>query len=206
MKKNYSRIMEDQIDLLVKEGLRPRLLIHVCCAPCSSSVIEVLEQYFSIGLYFYNPNIYPEEEHDRRFLELQKFLTDAGHSEKIELFYEKYTPMEFAGCVQGLENEPERGRRCNSCYELRLSKTAQKAKEKGFEYFTTTLTVSPHKNAGIINSTGEELSAVYEVKFLNSDFKKKNGFKRTVELSGEYDLYRQDYCGCEFSMKSDRKE
>ncbi len=206
MKKNYSRMMEDQIELLVKEGLKPGLLIHVCCAPCSSSVIEVLEKYFSIGLYFYNPNIYPEEEHDRRFSELKKFLADAGHSEKIELFYEKYTPMEFAGCVQGLENEPERGRRCHSCYGLRLSKTAQKAKEKGFEYFTTTLTVSPHKNADIINSIGEELSTVYEVKFLNSDFKKKNGFKRTVELSGEYDLYRQDYCGCEFSMKSEQKE
>ncbi|MDY0017305.1 MAG: epoxyqueuosine reductase QueH [Candidatus Delongbacteria bacterium] len=206
MKNNYNKLMEERIDSLVKSGHKPKLLIHVCCAPCSTYVLELLEQHFILGLYYYNPNIYPEEEHERRFVELQNFLRDAGYSDRVELFYEEYSPLEFAGCAYGLEDESEGGLRCFSCYELRLSKTAQKAKEAGFEYFTTTLTVSPHKNADRINTTGERLASIYEVKFLNSDFKKKNGFKRTVELSRKYDLYRQDYCGCEFSMKSELKE
>lgn len=206
MKKNYNKLMEETIDSLVKNGTKPKLLIHVCCAPCSTYVLELLDQYFSIGLYYYNPNIYPEEEHERRFIELKRFLKTAGYSGRVELFYEKYSPLEFAGCAYGLEDEPEGGPRCFLCYDLRLSKTAQKAKEADYEYFTTTLTVSPHKNADRINITGEKLASIYEVKFLNSDFKKKNGFKRTVELSAEFDLYRQNYCGCEFSMKLKSKE
>jgi len=198
---NYHLKMEEEISLIMNSDRKPGLLLHACCAPCSSYVIELLHKFFNITVYFYNPNIYPEDEHNRRFSELEHFLKSAGYSETVGILYENYSPMDFAACARGFEDESEGGQRCFNCYDLRLSKTAEKAKASGFDYFTTTLTISPHKNAQVINLTGEKLAELYEVKFLYSDFKKKEGYKRSVELSSGFGLYRQDYCGCKFSFK-----
>jgi epoxyqueuosine reductase len=202
MKINYQKTYEDEIKTVSALKEKPRLLLHACCAPCSSYVLEELRDIFSITVYFFNPNIYPEAEHNRRYSELVSFLKNSDPDGKTGLIYEKYSPLEFAHCAAGLERSKEGGERCFSCYDLRLSKTAEKARELKYDYFTTTLTISPHKNAEKINESGSDLSAVYGVKYLISDFKKKNGFKRSAELSKLYGLYRQDYCGCEFSIQT----
>jgi epoxyqueuosine reductase len=206
MKVNYAKIFEEEIRKISMLKIKPGLLLHACCAPCASYVLEELRKYFHITVYFFNPNIFPEQEHNRRFSELDTFLKKIDPERSISLIYEKYSPMEFAHCSSGLESEPEGGVRCFQCYDLRLSKTAEKARELKIEYFTTTLTISPHKNSTRINESGGELAGVYGVKYLFSDFKKNNGFKRSAELSREFDLYRQDYCGCEFSTKRSAPE
>jgi len=197
---DYQSVLETELSGIKEKGLNPKLLLHACCAPCSSYVIEYLREYFDITVYFFNPNIYPEQEYFRRLEEIKLFLINFGKDQKIELIYDEYKPAEYITCVKGLESEKEGGIRCDRCFDLRLSKTAGKAKDMHFDYFTTTLTVSPHKNAEAINSIGIDLSKKYDIKYLVSDFKKKSGFKRSLELSTEYGLYRQNYCGCEFSV------
>lgn len=178
--------------------MKPTLLLHCCCAPCSSSVLEQLKEDYDITLYFYNPNIAPKEEHDRRAEELERLLKIVGQKPAI---YEEYNHEEFLSFVKGLEKEKEGGARCHKCYELRLRKTAQMAKQKGFDFFTTTLSVSPYKNAEYLNELGAKIEQEVGAKYLPANFKKKNGFLRVSQLSKEYGLYRQNYCGCEFSFR-----
>ena len=181
----------------------PKLLIHSCCAPCSSYVLEYLSNYFAITIFSYNPNIYPEDEYRRRVKE-QEDLIRAMNLKNSVLFVEgDYEPRKYYDLVKGHEKDPEGGDRCFICYGMRLKEAAKAAKEGGYEYFTTTLTISPHKNAAKLNEIGEEVAALYGVSFLPSDFKKRNGYKRSIELSKEYGLYRQDYCGCVYSIRKD---
>lgn len=181
----------------------PKLLIHSCCAPCSSYVLEYLSNYFAITIFYYNPNIYPEDEYRRRVKE-QEDLIRAMNLKNSVLFVEgDYEPRKYYDLVKGHEKDPEGGDRCFICYGMRLKEAAKAAKEGGYEYFTTTLTISPHKNAAKLNEIGEEVAALYGVLFLPSDFKKRNGYKRSIELSKEYGLYRQDYCGCVYSIRKD---
>lgn len=173
---------------------RPRLLLHSCCGPCSSYVIEYLSDYFDITLFFYNPNIQPAEEYEKRLLTQKKLLERAKYKNPVAFLAGEYEPQRFFEAVKGLENCREGGARCEKCFELRLSKAAEIAKKGGFDYFATTLTVSPHKNAVLIN----EIGGRYQ-NYLPSDFKKREGYKRSIILSKEYELYRQGYCGCIFS-------
>ena len=192
-----------QMDAVLKTlgDARPRLLLHACCGPCSSAVLEQLCQYFEITVLYYNPNTWPAEEYYRRGEELKKFVA-AAHPLGVTVVEDTYDPQEFYTAVQGLEAEPERGGRCTVCYRLRMRRAAQYAAEHGFDWFTTTLSISPHKDAKRINAIGQELEAEFGVKHLPSDFKKHNGYLRSLQLSEEYGLYRQDYCGCEFSAKA----
>ena len=195
---NYQLEMEKVLRTL--DGTRPKLLLHACCAPCSSATLERLSAHFDLTILYYNPNIYPPEEYHRREAELERFVEQAGyHYPVVEL---PYDPQEFYTAVAGLEAEPERGGRCTVCYRLRMRRAAQYAAEHGFDWFTTTLSISPHKDAKRINAIGQELEAEFGVKHLPSDFKKHNGYLRSLQLSEEYGLYRQDYCGCEFSAKA----
>ena len=195
---NYQLEMEKVLRTL--DGTRPKLLLHACCAPCSSATLERLSAHFDLTILYYNPNIYPPEEYHRREAELERFVEQAGyHYPVVEL---PYDPQEFYSAVAGLENEPERGSRCTVCYRLRMRRAAQYAAEHGFDWFTTTLSISPHKDAARINAIGQELEAEFGVKHLPSDFKKHNGYLRSLQLSEQYGLYRQDYCGCEFSAKA----
>jgi predicted adenine nucleotide alpha hydrolase (AANH) superfamily ATPase len=199
---NYQIELDNIIKKLDAENCRPKLLIHSCCAPCSSYVLEYLSNYFEITIFYYNPNIYPEEEYIRRVEEQQNLMKAMPLHSEVHFKQGDYQPSVYYQMIKGLEAEPEGGRRCFACYELRLREAAEIAKENGYEYFTTTLSISPHKNAQKLNEIGEKLSGVYGVKYLPSDFKKKNGYKRSIELSKEYDLYRQDYCGCIYSQQS----
>lgn len=199
---NYQRILDDTIKALDAERKRPRLLLHACCAPCSSYVIEYLSQYFDITLYFYNPNISPESEYAFRADELIRLTGEMPLGVDIPVVVEKYNSDEFYNIVVGMEDQPEGGSRCRSCYRLRLEKSAEYAKLNGFDYFTTTLSISPYKNSAWLNEIGVELAREHGIEYLISDFKKKNGYKRSCELSEEYGLYRQDYCGCEFSKRA----
>ena len=201
-KQNYSLILENTIKENEKAGLRPSLLLHACCAPCSSYVLEYLSKHFDITLLFYNPNISPEEEYIFRENELKRLIGEMPLPKDITIISEKYDPEEFYNIAKGLEAFPEGGERCQKCYRLRLSHAAKIAKENGFDYFTTTLSISPYKNAEWLNSIGDEEGARLGVKYLFSDFKKKNGYRRSCELSEKYGLYRQNYCGCEFSKKA----
>lgn len=201
-KQNYSLILEQIIKENEKAGLRPTLLLHACCAPCSSYVLEYLSKHFDITLLFYNPNISPEEEYIFRENELRRLIGEMPLPDGITVISEKYDPKEFYDVTKGLEELQEGGERCKRCYRLRLSRTASIAKENGFDYFTTTLSISPYKNAEWLNTIGEEEGLALGVKYLFSDFKKKNGYKRSCELSEEYRLYRQNYCGCEFSKRA----
>ena len=196
IKKNYSIILEDTIKKLEAENKRPKLLLHACCAPCSSYVLEYLSAYFDITVFFYNPNISPQSEYDFREQELMRLIKEMPLSSNVKMISEDYDPTEFYSMAQGLENLPEGGERCKRCYRLRLSKTAKVAKDNGFNYFTTTLSISPYKNAEWLNTIGEEEGKIFGVEYLFSDFKKKNGYKRSCELSEQYGLYRQNYCGC----------
>ena len=189
------------IEQIKKGKTKPSLLLHVCCAPCSSYVIEYLSKFFNITIYYYNPNISPIQEYNFRLEELSRLLKEMKEAENIEVLPCEYDPETFYEIAKGLEKEKEGGERCFKCYRLRLEKTAEAAKEKGFDYFTTTLSISPYKNAEKLNEIGKELSEKYNVPYLFSDFKKKNGYKRSIELSKEYDLYRQDYCGCIYSKR-----
>ena len=201
---NYRKQMDDIVEALQKAGVRKRLLLHVCCAPCSSYCLELLTQFFDVTVLFYNPNITEENEYTRRLEEEKRLITllnerFAAERGEIHILEARHDPEAFLATAKGLEQEPEGGERCKRCFTLRLDEAARVAKENGFDYFTTSLTISPLKNADVLNETGCAAGEQYGVPFLPSDFKKKNGFKRSVELSEEYDLYRQDYCGCVFS-------
>jgi len=206
MKVNYQIEMERELARIEKDGRRPRLLIHSCCAPCSSYVLERLTPVFDIAVYFYNPNIAPEAEFLRRVDEQRRLIAEMPHAGRIELIQGTYDAEAFYELARGLESVPEGGERCTRCFRLRLSRAAREAAERGFDYFTTTLTISPLKDAQRLNAIGAELSAQTGVPWLYSDFKKKNGYKRSCELSAQYDLYRQDYCGCVYSkLERDRR-
>jgi predicted adenine nucleotide alpha hydrolase (AANH) superfamily ATPase len=179
----------------------PSLLIHSCCAPCSSYVLEYLSDYFAITVYYYNPNIYPEDEYIRRFKEQEELVQAMSLKNPVLFIGGDYEPQKYYQLIKGHENDSEGGNRCAICYRMRLEEAAKVAHEGGYEFFTTTLTISPHKNASKLNEIGEELESIYGVLFLPSDFKKRNGYKRSIELSEEYGLYRQDYCGCIFSKR-----
>lgn len=196
---NYDLEMEKQIKK-IPEG--SPLLLHACCAPCSSAVLERLSNYFEISIFYYNPNITDEDEYYKRIEEVKRLINSVSSKYPIHLIEGNYEPDKFFKMAKGLEEEPERGRRCYKCYELRLEETAKIADELHFPYFCTTLTLSPHKNAFWINEIGEQLDSQYETHYLYSDFKKKNGYKRSIELSKQYQLYRQDYCGCVYSKRS----
>lgn len=199
MKINYQIILDKEIQAL--DGRRPSLLLHSCCGPCSTYVLEYLSQYFDITVFYYNPNIYPPEEFEKRTVEQKKLIEKMFPDKSVGFVEGQYDDNRFYEAVKGLEDLPEGGERCFKCYRLRLEETAKKAKEYGFEYFTTTLSISPHKNAQKLNEIGEAVAQEYGLKYLLSDFKKKNGYKRSCELSAEYEIYRQDYCGCVFSVR-----
>ena len=203
-KRNYQKELDTVIDEIKKSGEKKKLLLHSCCAPCSSYVLEYLSEYFDITVFYYNPNIYPPEEYFFRESEQERFISEKFSEGKIDIIKGEYSPDEFYECIKGLEKVKEGGERCFKCYALRLEKTAELAAENGFDYFTTTLSISPYKNSEKLNEISEMLSLKYNVKALPSDFKKKNGFKRSVELSDEYGMYRQNYCGCVFS-KNERE-
>lgn len=196
---NYNILMEEEMKKITPGK---KLLLHVCCAPCTSAVIERLGNFFKITVFFYNPNIDTDEEYHHRLNELKKFLSSFKTKYEIDLIASPHAKEDFTKIAKGLEDAPERGPRCYKCYNLRLKKTAELAKEQGYDYFATSLTLSPYKNSNWINEIGEQLQSEFEVNYLYSDFKKKNGYKRSLELSKEYDLYRQNYCGCIFSKKS----
>ena len=197
--KTYQQQMEDVLASL--DGRRPKLLLHSCCGPCSSAVIERLAPYFDLTVFYYNPNIHPADEYRKR-LETQAQLVRAMGG--AVLVAGDYEPQRFFDAVKGLEDEPEGGERCTVCFRLRLEETARRAAEGGFSYFCTTLSVSPHKDAARLNAISEELAARYGVAALPADFKKKEGYKRSLELSKRYGLYRQDDCGCVFSKRENR--
>jgi len=198
---NYQKNLDQIIERLVDDHHQSKLLIHSCCAPCSSYVLEYLSNYFAITIYYYNPNIYPESEYIRRVEEQQKLIKTMPLQSEVHFMQGDYRPTDYYQQIKGLETEVEGGKRCFACYELRLEEAARYAREGGFDYFTTTLSISPHKNAEKLNEIGEKIAGEYGVNYLPSDFKKKNGYKRSIELSKEYNLYRQDYCGCFYSMQ-----
>lgn len=200
-KRNYQKELEQVIHTCQKEGKTPRLLLHSCCAPCSSYVLEYLSQYFYITVFYYNPNIYPPEEIRKRADEQERFITEMPVKHTITYLEGSYDPERFYQSVKGHESDKEGEERCFLCYRLRIEEAAKEAKAGGYDYFTTTLSISPLKNADKLNEIGEELAKCYGVSYLNSDFKKKNGYRRSVELSKEYGLYRQNYCGCVFSRE-----
>ena len=204
MSVNYQKILEKKIKEICKESkCRPRLLLHTCCAPCSSYCLEYLSDFFDITVYYYNPNITEKNEYDMRVSEQKRLIEQLNakidESHKIHFIQGDYNPNVFFEKVKGYENCPEGGERCELCFRLRLEKSLEIAIEREIEYYTTSLTISPLKNAQLINQIGMELADGKTTCFLNSDFKKNNGYKRSIELSKEYDLYRQDYCGCIYS-------
>ncbi len=196
---NYQKELDRLIEKNTAEGSVPTLLLHSCCAPCSSYCLEYLAQYFHITVFYYNPNISPIEEYERRVLEQQRLIEELIVHYPIDFRLGNYDTERFYAMAKGLEKEPEGGSRCFNCYELRLREAAIAAKELDFDYFTTTLSISPHKNAAKLNEIGQAVGNEYGVAYLPSDFKKKNGYKRSIELSNEHHLYRQDYCGCVYS-------
>ena len=200
-RRNYQRELEAVIKENESKSRLPRLLLHSCCAPCSSYVLEYLSDYFEITVFYYNPNISPAEEYEKRAAEQQHLIRELPAKHPIHLVVGAYEPERFYAVSRGLEQVPEGGERCFRCFRLRLEEAAKMAAEGGFDYFATTLTISPLKNAQKLNEIGEELSELYKVEHLPSDFKKKNGYKRSVELSALYGLYRQNYCGCVFSKR-----
>ena len=203
---NYQKELDKILKRLEEEGRVPTLLIHSCCAPCSSYVLEYLSEYFKITVFYYNPNIYPESEYTKRILEQQKLISEMHFKNSVSFLAGSYDKEQFYEMAKGLEEVKEGGERCMKCYELRLAETARRAAEGGFDYFTTTLSISPLKNAQKLNEIGIRIGREAGVEYLVSDFKKKNGYKRSVELSEEYGLYRQDYCGCEFSLAERRAQ
>lgn len=199
MKQNY-QLLTDAI-IRENQGHTPSLLLHACCAPCASYVLEYLAEFFSVTLFFYNPNIQPEEEYCTRLAELKRLCSLLKTKHPVNILPCEYDPDVFDTLSQGLEQEPERGARCPKCFEARLSKTATVAKEMGFDYFTTTLSVSPHKNADTLHEIGVCLADALGISYLPADFKKRGGYLRSIVLSNEFGLYRQNYCGCKFSKR-----
>lgn len=197
---NIKLYLENLIQENAQKGIRPKLLLHSCCAPCSSYVLEFLMQHFDITVFYYNPNIYPPEEYTLR-VEEQKRFTEAFTNGKIKVVDMPHDDSSFYAAVKGLEQEQEGGARCEACFKLRFEKTAQYAKKYKFDYFTTTLSISPHKNSKTLNRIGQEVAERYGVKYLYSDFKKNNGYLRSCQISKEFKIYRQDYCGCVFSKR-----
>lgn len=204
-KPNYAKQLEDILRTIPDEK-PPRLLLHSCCAPCSSAVLEYLAGHFSITVDYYNPNISPAEEYRKRVEEQKRLIRLLPARWPITFSEGTYEPERFYALAKGLEDCPEGGERCFLCYRLRLEQAAQAAKAGGYDYFTTTLTISPLKNAQRLNEIGQELAERYGVAFLPSDFKKKNGYKRSIELSRQYDLYRQDFCGCVYSKAQRQRQ
>ena len=198
---NYQKELDKLISKLQKEGRVPKLLLHSCCAPCSSYVLEYLSEYFEITVFYYNPNIFPESEYTKRILEQQMLIQDMKFRHPVSFLAGNYERERFYEIARGLEHLKEGGERCFKCYEIRLEEAARVAKEIEYDYFTTSLSISPMKNAEKLNEIGTKIAKQYGVEYLQSDFKKKNGYKRSIELSKEYGLYRQDYCGCEFSFR-----
>ena len=198
-KRNYMR----ELDGIVEQsgGRRPRVLLHSCCGPCSSAVLENLIRNFEVTLLWYNPNLYPQEEFDRRFATQLELIEKMGLAEDVPVLAESRKHEDYLARVKGLENEPEGGARCTECFRQRLVECAKLAKQYGFDYFCTTLTLSRHKDAVRINALGEEIGKAFGVAWLPSDFKKRGGEERSRQLSAQYGLYRQNYCGCEFSMR-----
>ena len=205
-KRNYQKELDKLIERNQKEGKTPRLFLHACCAPCSSYVMEYLSQYFEITIFFYNPNIAPLEEYSHRVAEIRRLIGEMEFVHPVTLMEGRYDPKEFYEMAKGLEDVPEGGERCFRCYRLRMEEAAKLAKEGGYDYFTTTLSISPLKNAQKLNEIGERLAGEYGVAYLVSDFKKRNGYKRSTELSKIYGLYRQDYCGCIYSKNQRERE
>lgn len=220
-KENYAGQLQKFIEDFSARGEHPRILLHACCAPCSSYCLEYLREYFDITLFYYNPNITMESEYRKRVEEADRLITEYNrqvreqdfdgmnsdeNARMIELLEGTYNPSDYLNAIKGLEGCPEGGDRCTKCFELRLEETARVARDKGYEYFTTTLTISPMKDADRLNSIGRAMGEKYGVKFLPSDFKKKNGYKRSIELSHKFDLYRQDFCGCAFSKAEREKQ
>ena len=205
MTTNYQRVLDAELAKLAAAKARPRLLLHACCAPCSSYTLEYLAAYFDITVLFYNPNIAPAAEYDFRAAELARYIAEAPCGAGVKLRVEPYDPTSFFGIARGLEDLPEGGERCKKCYRLRLAETARIAVAEGFDYFCTTLSISPYKRSDWLNEIGLSLEEKYGVKYLCSDFKKKGGYKRSIELSEEYGLYRQNYCGCVYSKLAREK-
>ena len=202
MKINYRKIQNDKLNSIKERGIKPSILLHSCCGPCSSSVIDQLKDYFDITVYYFNPNIHPEEEYLHRKEEQKRLLSILN----IPLIEGDYNTEEFFNIAKGLEDEPQKGQRCYNCYNLRLTSTYNLAKDKGFDYFCTTLTVSPNVNEQMVNEIGIALEKQGDVKFLQSDFKKEDGYLNSVKLAKEYNLYRQDYCGCIYSFRNKESE
>ena len=216
---NYDQLMQEELDRVVQSGKKPTLLLHSCCAPCSSYVLKRLQKFFEITVFFYNVNLYPTEEYNLRLAEQKRLIRILNkvqqksekegsfehpifHETPIKIKTGKYNPKEFYEFVEGFEKELEGAKRCYLCYTLRLNKTAKVASKLGFDYYCTTLTVSPYKNAQWVNEVGQLLSEKYNIPFLFSDFKKNDGYKKSIEYSEQYHLYRQNYCGCEFSLQN----
>ena len=198
---NYQLKLEEIIEKNKDNKKIPTLLLHSCCAPCSSYCLEYLSNFFKITIFYYNPNITEKEEYLKRVVEQKRLIKELPCKYEIKFLEGNYNPKLFFNLSKGLEREPEKGKRCFKCYELRLQETALIAKKLDFDYFATTLTLSPYKNSNWVNEIGEKLETKYNIKYLYSDFKKKNGYKRSIELSKIYNLYRQDYCGCIYSKK-----
>lgn len=196
---NYSNVLEKKLEDIISCEKVPTLLLHSCCAPCSSYVISYLIKYFNITILYYNPNISPREEYERRKIEQIRLINEFDFDNELTIMDCDYDNDVFEEMIKGLEKEKEGGIRCHKCYRLRLEKTAMLAKEGGFDYFCSTLSVSPYKNSKVLNEIGSVLEDMYDVKWLYSDFKKKDGYKKSIELSKKYNLYRQDYCGCIYS-------
>lgn len=196
-KRNFQKELDAVIDSL--GGTKPRLLLQGCCGPCSSYVLEYLTRYFDVTLLFYDPNIRPEAEYDRRLAALKELLAKMPEGASVRLWEPGWRGQEYMDAVRGLEGEPEGGARCTVCFELRLGETARLAAAGGYDFFGTTLTVSPHKNAPLLNEIGERLASESGVRWLPSDFKKRNGYLRSIQLSKQYGIYRQEYCGCGFA-------
>ena len=203
---NYRIEMEREIEALKRAGRRPLLALHSCCAPCSSAVLEQLNDAFQIAVFYYNPNISPEDEFRRRAEEQLRLVREMPLAEDIRAEIGAYDPERFYAAVRGHDSDPEGGARCGICFELRLRETAKYARDIGAEYFTTTLSISPLKDASRLNTLGSAIAAEYGLKYLHSDFKKKDGYRRSCALSKEYDLYRQDFCGCVYSkLEAERR-
>lgn len=199
MNRNYQKELDR---IIQKRGQkRPRVLLHSCCGPCSGAVLEYLTRYFDVTVLWYNPNLYPQEEFDRRFRALVKLIEDMGLADEVSILAEPRKSEDYYARIKGLEDEPEGGKRCEQCFRLRLTECARLAKHYGYDYFCTTLTLSRHKDAVLINTIGEETGRAVGVQWLPSDFKKRDGENRSIRLCQQYNVYRQLYCGCEFSLR-----
>ncbi len=200
-KRNYQKEMEQVLERLPCGGEPKTLLLHACCAPCSSYVLEYLSSHFAITVFYYNPNISPREEYEKRVREEMRLIREMPVKYPVHFLEGTYDPERYRKLIRGHEDDPEGGNRCGICFSLRLEEAAKAAKAGGFDYFTTSLTISPLKNAARLNTIGEAMGKQYGVAFLNSDFKKREGYHRSIELSREYGLYRQDFCGCVYSRR-----